>query len=117
MAYDEAAAARIRSALPATGTLAERRMMGALCFMVDGHMCCGVTGSALMIRVGQDGYAAALAKPHVRPMDIGGRQPKGFVLVEPEGYRTKAALQAWLRQALAFTAELPPKKPARRSKA
>lgn len=91
--------------------------MGTLCFMVDGHMCCGVTGAALMIRVGQEGYQQTLARPHVRPMDIGGRQPKGFVLVDPEGYRTKAALEKWLAQALAFTAALEPKKLARRRKA
>lgn len=116
MSYDESAAARIRQALPAKRHITERKMMGALCFMIDGHMCCGVTGAALMIRVGQENYQRTLARPHVRPMDIGGRQPKGFVLVDPEGYRSKAALDKWLVQALAFTAALEPKKVARQGK-
>ena len=102
MAYDEAAAARIRGALPAAGTVTERRMMGALCFMVDGHMCCGVTGSALMIRVGQNGYAAALAKPHVRPMDLGGR-PFRVMLDITLPLIAPAMLAGWL---LAFTLSL-----------
>lgn len=113
MSYDEAAAVRVRQLLPARRT-SERKMMGALCFMVDGNMCCGVTGAALMVRVGSEGYASALTKAHVRPMDIGGRQPKGFVLVDPEGYRTKAALEKWVGVGLATAAALPAKKPARK---
>jgi len=38
-------------------------MMGALRFMASGTMCCGVTESALMVRLGADGFAHALAKP------------------------------------------------------
>ena len=61
--------------------------------MVSGSMCRGVTGSALMVRVGREAYQRTLAEPHVRPMEIGGgRRPSGFVLVDRKGYGTDAAL-------------------------
>lgn len=38
MAYDKALEARVRAALLPQGEVAERRMMGGMCFMVRGHM-------------------------------------------------------------------------------
>ncbi|BDE05824.1 hypothetical protein WPS_11000 [Vulcanimicrobium alpinum] len=110
MAYDETTAARVRSALSARSVV-ERKMMGGICFMVDGHMCCGVSREALMVRVGRDGYREALAQPHVRPMEFGGRSPTGFVLVDPVGYRTDAALKKWITRSLGVVAALPPREP------
>ena len=39
MAYDEKLATRVRLAL-AAALATEKKMMGGLCFMVRGHMCC-----------------------------------------------------------------------------
>ena len=55
-----------------------------------------------MIRVGPAAYDKVLSQPHVRPLELGGRRPKGFVVVDPDGYRTDAALQQWVDQALNF---------------
>jgi hypothetical protein len=99
---------RIHHAL-AGRDVVEKRMMGALVFMVDGHMCCGLTKGALMVRVGAEGREAALARPHVRPMSIGGRSPRGFVFVEPEGFASDADLHRWISDALAYVATLPPR--------
>jgi len=110
MAYDEALAARVRNALSVAGELREQKMMGALCFMIDGHMCCGVTGSALMVRVGRDGYDMALAQDHVRPMEMtGGRRPRGFVLIDPPGIDTDEALDRWIGRGRSFVSTLPKK--------
>lgn len=76
-------------------------MMGALCFMSGGAMCCGVTGDALMIRVGAENYEKALARAHVRPLKIGKRAARGFVLIDPPGYRSAASLARWIEQGLA----------------
>lgn len=73
-------------------------------------MCCGVTGSALMVRVGRAAYAPTLAMPHVRPMEIAGRPTTGFVLVDPDGFQTKAALARWVQTSLDFVSTLPPKR-------
>ncbi len=110
MAYDEALAARVRNALSEAGELREKKMMGALCFMIREHMCCGVTGNALMVRVGRDGYDTALAQDHVRPMEMtGGRRPRGFVLVDPPGVETNETLNRWLTLGLGFVSTLPEK--------
>jgi TfoX/Sxy family transcriptional regulator of competence genes len=114
MGYDERVAERVRHILAGQRNVVEKRMVGGLSFMVDGSMCCGVTGTALMVRVGPQARERALARPHVRPMIFAGRQLAGFVCVDPEGYRTEPALAAWVHRSLDFVSTLPPKSPARR---
>jgi TfoX/Sxy family transcriptional regulator of competence genes len=116
LAIDEKAAERVRQALGRRRAITEKKMMGALCFMRGGAMCCGVTGDALMIRVGAENYAKTLARPHVRPLKIGQRAARGFVLIDPPGYRTAASLLTWIELGLAV-AKAAPKKPAKRKRA
>lgn len=110
MAYDDALAARVSRLLEGRDDVAERKMFGGLAFMVGGHMCCGVIGEDLVVRLGPDGADAALDKPHTRPMDFTGRPLTGFVYVAPPGVRTAAALRGWVQAGLDFVATLPPKK-------
>ncbi len=110
MAHDAKLAVRVRRALAGRGGLTERKMMGALCFLVEGHMCCGVTLDALMVRVGPEAMTEALARPHVRPLEIGGRRTAGFVLVDADGVRTAAALARWVRRGADLVSGLPPKR-------
>lgn len=91
-------------------------MVGGLSFMVNGSMCCGVTGTALMVRVGPEARERALAQPHVRPMEFAGRPLAGFVCVEPGGYATDAALESWVQQGIDFVSTLPTKEPAARKR-
>lgn len=110
MAYDEVLAARVRNALSGVGDLREQKMMGALCFMVGGNMCCGVTEDALMVRVGRDGYEAALRQDHVRAMEMSSkRRPRGFVLVDLPGIETEDELTQWIARGRKFIATLPAK--------
>lgn len=97
MAYDESTAARVRAALAGQGKVVEKKMMGGLCFMVRGGMCCSVSGKGgLLVRVEPGSYEAALREPHVHPMKMGKRVMSGFVRVAPEGYRTSEELRAWV---------------------
>jgi hypothetical protein len=109
MAYDLKTAERVRRILSSRSDAVEKRMVGGLSFVVGGSMCCGVTGSALMIRVGAEARERVLAQQHVRPMEFAGRPLAGFVLVDPEGFRTDAALAAWVQRGLDFAATLPAK--------
>jgi TfoX/Sxy family transcriptional regulator of competence genes len=111
MSYDERVAERVRRVLAGQRNVVEKRMVGGLSFMVNGIMCCGVTGTALMVRVGPQARERALARPHVRPMIFAGRQLAGFVCVDPEGYRTDAALAAWVHRGIDFLSTLPAKSP------
>ncbi len=86
-------------------------MIGGPAFVVRGHMSCGVTGDALVVRIGPEGKDRALAWPHVRPMQLAGRSLAGFVCVEPGGYATCAALQEWIERAIAFVSTLSAGKP------
>lgn len=109
MAYDEALAARVRARLAKTRGIAERRMFGGLCFLVHGHICAGIVGSTLMLRVGPERYADALERPHAREMDFTGRPLKGMIYVDPPGIAGAAALGRWLDLALAFVRDQPAK--------
>ncbi|MGA7105799.1 MAG: TfoX/Sxy family protein [Candidatus Deferrimicrobiaceae bacterium] len=53
MAYDEAVAKRVSKALSKSGEFNEKKMFGGIAFMLRGHMCCGVLGDNLMVRVGR----------------------------------------------------------------
>jgi TfoX/Sxy family transcriptional regulator of competence genes len=116
VSYDEHLAGRIRVALSGRADVVERKMFGGLCFMVNGAMCCGLTKSDFMVRVGPAEYEAALAEPHARPMDFTGRPLKGMVYVAAEGLRTDAALARWVRRGIAFVTGMPASKPKRRAR-
>lgn len=105
--YDESLAQRVRSVLGTRGDVVEKKMFGGLCFMVGGHMCCGIVGSELMLRVAPDDWEATLELPNARVMDFTGKPMRGMVYVRPDGIRTPATLQPWIRRALAFVETLP----------
>lgn len=113
MAFDEMLGARVRSALAGTPGLSERTMFGGLCFLVHGHMCAGIVGSTLMVRVGAEGHEEALAHPHVRPMDFTGRPMTGMVFVDPPALASEAGLAEWVGRGARYAATLPPKPPRR----
>jgi hypothetical protein len=81
MAYDEKTAERVRGVPFGRRDLVEKKMMGGICFMVS-VMCCGVTGSALMVRVGREANQSVLAQPHVRPMEFAGRRASCWSTLE-----------------------------------
>ena len=112
MAPSTAAAERIRAVLGPAAGVSERRMFGGLAFLVGGHMCCGLLGEDLVLRLGDEAAAAALKRRHVRPMDFTGRPMKSMVYVAPAGYRSRRALESWLGRALEFVHGLPPKRAA-----
>ncbi len=118
MGYDELTAERVRRLLGSRPDISETKLMGGLCFIVRGNMCCSVSArGGLLVRVGAAAQEQALAEPHVAPMVMAGRRANGFVRVAPDGYRTDAALKRWIERGLDFAATLPAKrsrKPRRR---
>lgn len=114
MPYDEALADRVRTVLAPEAAIEERRMMGSLAFLKEGNMLGGVNRHGLLVRVGGEAYADALRQPHVVPTEMGGgRSPKGFVVVEPDGVRADDDLRRWAGVGLAVASALPPKPPRR----
>lgn len=110
MAYDERLAERIRDYFKRRRSIEEKRMFGGLCFMLNGHMCCGIEKDRLMIRVVSDRYEMLLQKPHAREMDFTGKPLKGFLFISKAGYRTAAGLSRWLDEAIECAKSKLPKK-------
>jgi TfoX/Sxy family transcriptional regulator of competence genes len=108
MAYDEQLVSRIRKLLASRHDVEERKMFGGLTFMVAAHMCCGVHGDELIVRVDAEGEEAALSRPGARPMDFTRRPMAGFVTVAPAGLQG-ARLRRWVDQAVAHADSLPPR--------
>lgn len=103
MAYDEHLADRIKKVFREKKVLfEEKKMMGGLCFMVDGKMCVGVDKDKLMARIDPGIYPKALKKRGCREMDFTGRPMKGFVFVEPEGIDMDADLEYWVQLSLEY---------------
>jgi TfoX/Sxy family transcriptional regulator of competence genes len=115
MAHDERTAERVRALLEARGEFVEKKMMGGICFMVGGHMCCAVSSQwDLLVRIAAQDYQAMLAGPLVQPMRMGRRVMRGFVRVSPAGYKSAAHLRGWVDRGVACALALPPKAARRR---
>ena len=104
MAYDEALAERICGALRGRDGVTEQKMFGGIAFMVGGNMAVGVIRGDLMVRVGPDAHDEALAQPHVRVFDFGGRPSRGMVYVAPEGVTSDPELTRWVDAGADFAA-------------
>jgi TfoX/Sxy family transcriptional regulator of competence genes len=105
---NEDLAERIRAVLAGTGSLREVRMFGGLCFMLNGNMVAGTSKRGLLVRVGKDQHARALARPDAKPMEMSGRPMQGYVFVDPPPHDDQT-LRDWLELAVAFVNTLPPK--------
>ena len=117
MAYDEGTAERVRKLLSKRSGVVEKKLMGGLCFMVAGGMCCSVSGrGGLLIRIRPNTQEQTLREPHVQSVEMRGRTMTGFVRVAPEGYRTEAALTAWVNRGIDAVSARPEKSPRRRAK-
>ena len=108
MAYDEGAAQTLRDEL-ADLPLQEKNMFGGLCFMLHGHMLCGVHKGGAMFRVGPDQYQTALSLPGGGPMMFTTKPMKGFVECSSEAFEDDSLRNAFLSLALHFVKSLPPK--------
>jgi TfoX/Sxy family transcriptional regulator of competence genes len=107
LSFDAEAVERVRQLLSARDDVVEKRMVGGLSFLVNGNMCCGITGTALIVRVGAEGREQALREAHVRPMQFAGRALSGFICVESAGFASDDALARWVQRGLGFVSGLP----------
>ncbi len=109
MAYSESLALRIRQIVVRRQGITEKKMFGAVCFLLNGKMCVGVWKNSLIARLGTEQEAEALLDPHVKKMDLTGKPMKGWVLVEPDGVENDEQLSGWIEQAIKFVRTLPQK--------
>lgn len=100
---------RVRAVIGDDPNIAEVRMFGGLCFMLNGNMLvCTMRNGDLLARVGEAQLTSAVAKPGVARMVMGGRQMKDYVSVEASGL-SEPALRDWIATATDFVGPMPVK--------
>ena len=111
MAYSKPQTVRVRKALGKRAGLTEKQMFGGVAFLLGGNMCVGVHGDDLIVRVEPDRTDALLKEPGAKPFSLSARPGMpGWLLVGPSGYKTDAALKAWVGRGVDYASSLPPKK-------
>jgi TfoX N-terminal domain len=113
MAYDEQLTNQFREALGKQKGLAEKKMMGGMCFLIDGNMVGGADRTKdgqgrLMFRVGKENDAIAAELPGAQEMKMGGRRMSGLYFVNEEDCKPDV-MTLWIDLALGFVTSLPPK--------
>lgn len=109
MAYDEGLAEIMRGDLTDAGRVEEKRMFGGLCFMLDGHMLCGVHKGGGMFRIGKERAEAAMAIDGVSEMAFTGRRMGGLVDVSEEALVDDARRAQLMTLAFENVRSLPPR--------
>jgi TfoX/Sxy family transcriptional regulator of competence genes len=105
-------AERIREIVGDNPRVTEKTMFGGRTFLHDGHILVGCKKDGrILLSVGREHFAEALARPGASPMIHGGRQMTGFVWVEPEAIEDEDVLRDWVRIAEAWASSLPAERP------
>jgi TfoX/Sxy family transcriptional regulator of competence genes len=108
MAYNLKLAERIRAELGEIPVV-EKKMFGGVGFLIGGNMAVGVNKENMVVRVNPEKQDELLKKPGAKIFDITGKPMKGWLIVEPEGCKTKKQLSAWVKEGIEFALTLPPK--------
>jgi TfoX/Sxy family transcriptional regulator of competence genes len=109
MAYDEDLADRIRE-LMAGDDITEKKMFGGHAFLVGGNMAVAASGQGVLVRVDPVESDSLVATTNARPMEMRGREMRGWLRVRTEDVRTKRHLARWVRLGTAYARSLEPKK-------
>jgi TfoX/Sxy family transcriptional regulator of competence genes len=110
MAYDEALAARIRELIGGGADVTEKKMFGGLGFMVGGNMAIAASGQGgILVRVDPAESEQLAATSDAYPMEMRGREMRGWLRVADEHVRTKRQLERWVRLGTGYAGSLPAK--------
>ncbi|MCE9567144.1 MAG: TfoX/Sxy family protein [Planctomycetes bacterium] len=110
MAFDDELAARVRGMLTRTKNVAEKKMFGGLCFLLNGKLLVGVMKDSLLVRLGPDQKDEVILGDHVSEFKIPGRGAmKEWVVVDREGVEDDEQLHDWVQRAVKFVSTLPVK--------
>ncbi|WP_422049792.1 TfoX/Sxy family protein [Shimia sp.] len=112
MAYDEGHATLMREELYniiGHNNITEKKMFGGLCFLLNGHMVCGVHKDGGMARIGKSREAEALRIEGTAPLSFTGRPMGGMVDLSEDLLEDDSRRAAVLRLALKNAQSLPPK--------
>ena len=80
----------------------EKKMMGGTTFMVDDKMCFGTFKGGVLCRIAPEERDELLNRSGAEVIHQGGREMRGYVYVQPDGYETDQELEFWIAKCLAF---------------
>ena len=110
MAYDEALAGRIRELTAGEANLTEKKMFGGLAFLVGGNMAIAASGQGgILVRADPDESDELVAAADAQPMEMRGREMRGWLRVDPEHVKTNRQLARWVEIGTSYARSLPPK--------
>jgi TfoX/Sxy family transcriptional regulator of competence genes len=110
MAYNEELAERIRALIGDEPAVTEQRMFGGLAFLIDGNMAIAASGQGgILVRADPEESEALVAASTARPMEMRGREMRGWLRVEAEDVGTDAELAKWVDVGSTFARSLPAK--------
>jgi hypothetical protein len=110
MAYDEELAGRIRALIGDGPAVTEQRMFGGLAFLIGGNMAIAASGQGgILVRADPEESEALVAASTARPMEMRGREMRGWLRVEADDVGTDAELAKWVDVGSTFARSLPAK--------
>jgi TfoX/Sxy family transcriptional regulator of competence genes len=110
MAYDEELAERIRALIGDEPAVTEQRMFGGLAFLIGGNMAIAASGQGgILVRADPEESEALVAASTARPMEMRGREMRGWLRVEAEDVGSDAELAKWVDVGSTFARSLPAK--------
>ena len=111
MAYDEELARRVRAVVGSGVEVTEQKMFGGLAFLIGGNMAVAASGQGgLLVRVDPAQSERLFATSAARPMEMRGRQMRGWLRVGADDVRTDGALAEWVERGTTYARSLPAKR-------
>lgn len=110
MGYDEDLADRIRALVGGEEELTEQQMFGGLAFLIRRNMAVAASGQGgILVRVDPAQSDELVATSDAEPMEMGGRQMRGWLRVGADQLESDGELARWVELGTAYARSLPPK--------
>jgi hypothetical protein len=111
VAYDEELAERIRALVAGEPGLTEQKMFGGLAFLVGGNMAIAASGQGgVLVRVDPEQSDELVASTDAHPMEMRGREMRGWLRVDAEHVAGEADLAKWAALGTGYARSLPAKR-------
>jgi TfoX/Sxy family transcriptional regulator of competence genes len=111
VAYDEDLAERIRALVGDQSGVTEKKMFGGLAFLMGGNMAVAASGQGgVLVRVDPEESDALVASTAARPMEMRGRQMRGWLRLDSEDVSADSELARWVELGTAYARSLPAKR-------
>jgi TfoX/Sxy family transcriptional regulator of competence genes len=93
---------RVRAALSGRVDFQEKRMFGAVTFMVREKMCISAGKGRIMCRIDPDVHESALKREGCRTVIMKGRQYRRYVYVDADALKAQSNLDYWINLSLEY---------------